>query len=187
MRACRLAVSLASALWIGGVAEAQTKPAAPDLEARPVDASADPVNRKSAASTVDGLVLVVTIDGSSIRLDGATPARIPRAAAERKRPAGDRVTAVGLAGGARVSETSSADAVLNAEEGGGLVRASRRQVTLSLPAPRALDTVEVSAPATGASARLDVRAAYAPYASSCKGESPDPRFCPGPERPESPR
>jgi hypothetical protein len=40
---------------------------------------------------------------------------------------------------------------------------SKRQVVLSLPAPRALDAVEVNAPATGATARLDVRAAYAPY------------------------
>ena len=178
MRAFRLAASLASGLLLGAAAEAQTRAPGRDLDARPVDASADPVNRKAEASTVDGFVLVVTINGASIQLDSATPARIPRAAAERKRPAGDRVTAVGFAGGARVSETSSADAVLNAQEGGGLVRVSRRQVMLSLAAPRALDTVEVSAPATGASAGLDVRSAYAPYAAACRGEAPDPRFCP---------
>jgi hypothetical protein len=45
----------------------------------------------------------------------------------------------------------------------GLVRLAKRQVVLSLPAPHALNAVEVSAPATGATARLDVRAAYAPY------------------------
>ena len=173
----------------GAVATAQTKtdPAARDLEPRPVAASEDPVNRKVAASTVDGLVLVVTIDGSSIRLDSATAGRIPRAAAERKRRSGDRVTAIGFAGGARISENSVADAVLNAEEGRGLVRLTKRQITLALAAPRALDTVEVSAPATNASARLDVREAYAPYASGCRGETPDPRFCPTRPRVETPR
>ncbi len=186
MRALRFAAFLGSALLLGRMAEAQPKPEGRDLDPRPVEASADPVNPTVTASTIDGLVIVVTIDGSAIRLDSATPARIPRAAAGRKRDAGgDRVTAIGYAGGARVSEATAADAVLNAEEGGGLVRVSKRHVSISLAAPRALDTIEVSAPATGASARIDVRAAYAPYASSCRGDAADPRFCPSPafERP----
>jgi hypothetical protein len=183
-----LPVLLAFAFLSHRAEEAQARPEAQDLEPRPVAASADPVNRKVTASTIDGLVLVVTIDGAAIRLDSATLARIPRTATQRKREGGgDRVTAVGFAGGARVSETSIADAVLNAEEGGGLVRVAKRQVTLALAAPRAIDTVEVSAPATGASARLDVRSAYAPYAASCRGDVPDPRLCPSPAEPSRPR
>jgi hypothetical protein len=188
MRRQLLPVLLASAFLCPRAALAQVKPEAQDLEPRPVAASDDPVNRKVTASTIDALVLVVTIDGPGIRLDSATPARIPRAAAQRKRElGGDRVTAVGFAGGARISETSAADAVLNAEEGGGLVRVETRQVTLALAAPRAIDTVEVSAPATGASSRLDVRGAYAPYASACTGDAPDPRLCPLPAEPVRPR
>ena len=85
------------------------------------------------------------------------------------------MTAVGFAGGSRVSDASATDAVQNAQEGVGLVRLTRRQVVLSLPAPRALDAVEVSAPATRATARLEVRGAYAPY---CKVYNPDNKYCP---------
>ena len=180
MRIFPFTASLTSAILLGGAVLAQTRPNARDVEPRPVAAAEDPVNRKVTASTVDGLVLAITIDGASIRLDSATPARVPKSAARGRSGGGDRVTAVGSSGGMRVSETTVPDGVLNAEEGGGLVRVPKRQVVLALAAPRALDTVEVSAPATGATARLDVRAAYAPYASSCRGDAADPRFCPGP-------
>ena len=72
---------------------------------------------------------------------------------------------------------AAADGVLNAQEGSGIVRLTKRQVVVSLPAPRALDTVEVSAPATGATARIDVRAAYAAY---CKEYRKDNKYCPTP-------
>ena len=127
-------------------------------------------------------MIALTIDGTSIQLDSVTLARIPRAASQRGAGAGgDRVTAVGFAASTRVSESSAPDAVLNVQEGVGLVRLTKRQVVLSLPAPRALDTVEVSAPATGATSRIDVRAAYAPY---CKEYRSDNKFCPSPASPE---
>lgn len=187
MRIFPFTASLTSAILLGGAALAQTRPDARDVEPRPVAAAEDPVNRKVTASTIDGLVLAVTIDGASIRLDGATAARVPKSAARVRTGGGDRVTATGYAGGTRISETTVPDGVLNAEEGGGLVRVPKRQVVLVLAAPRALDTVEVSAPATGAIARLDVRAAYAPYAYSCRGDAADPRFCPSPANPDRPR
>jgi len=149
-----------------------------DLEPRAVAAADDQVNRQGEA-TIDGLVLTLTIDGAAVSLDQVTLARIPPAAAQRGAEAkGDRVTVVGFAAGTRVSEASAPDAVLNAQEGVGLVRATKRQVVVSLPAPRALDEVEVSAPATGATARLNVRAAYASY---CKEYRRDNRYCPSPK------
>ena len=178
--------ALISALLFGGTAMAQGKPDDRDATPRPVAAAEDPVNRKVTASTIDGLVVAVTIDGATIRLDSATPARVSKGAARGRNGDGDRVTAVGFAGGNRVSETTVPDALLNAEEGGGLVRVAKRQVMLTLAAPRAIDTVEVRAPATGATARLDVRAAYAPYSSYCKGETPNPKFCPSAANPDRP-
>lgn len=156
-------------------ADPRAQPTIRDTEPRPVAATDDPVNRWVQASVVDGLVVVVTIDGASVQLDRATPARIPRAGATRHAVAGDAVSAVGYAGGQRIAEVSVPDQVLNAEEGTGLVRTTRRQIVLPLAAALALDTVEVSAPATNATARLDVRAAYATY---CKAKQPDPRLCP---------
>jgi hypothetical protein len=170
------------ALLVAAPAFAQKEPAGREPGPRPVAAANDPVNRKVAAETADGLVVVVTIDGPSVRLDSATAARIPRTAPQRGPKGGDRVTAVGFAGGARVSEGSAADQVLNAQEGGGIVRLTKRQVTISLLAPRAIDTVEVSAPATGASGRLDTRGAYAAFAEACRSGKGDPRVCPEAQR-----
>jgi hypothetical protein len=156
-----------------GCAHRPVKPEIRDLARRPVTASEDPVNRQVAASTVDGLVLAVTINGTSVHVDQMTPARIPTP--RREAGGGDRVTAVGFAAGSRVSETSVPDGVLNVQEGGGLVRLTKRQVVLSLPAPHPLDTVEISAPATQATARVDVTRAYAAY---CKAARGDPKVCP---------
>lgn len=176
MRAFISALALLS-LHLSACARQTQAPGVRDLEPRPVEAAQDPVNRQ-AATSVDGLVIAITIDGPSVRLDHVTLARIPRTASQRSSPIkGDQVTVVGFADNTRVSESIVPDAVLNAEEGAGLVRLTKRQVILSLPAPRALDTIEVSAPATGARARLDVRAAYAPY---CREYNRDNRYCPSP-------
>ncbi|HEX8275180.1 MAG TPA: hypothetical protein VF615_21275 [Longimicrobiaceae bacterium] len=165
---------------LSACATVRNEQAVRDLEPRPVAASRDPVNQR-ARSMVDGLVLALTIDSTSIHLDRVTLARIPRPARQRGGAAGgDRVTAAGFAGGVRVSEATAPDAVLNTQEGVGLVRLTRRQVVLSLPAPRALDMVEVSAPATGAAARLDVSAAYAPYCREYRREN---KYCPSPRSP----
>ena len=154
-------------------AHAQAEPGVRDLEPRPVAATDDPVNKFAAKSTVDGLVLAVTIDGAAITLDNATPARIPRA--KSRKPGDSAVTAIGFAKGAKISEISVADQQINVQEGVGVVAATRRQVILALPAPRALDTVEISAPASGAKARIDVRAAYARF---CEGQKTDSKLCP---------
>jgi predicted NAD/FAD-dependent oxidoreductase len=116
------------------------------------------VNKFAAKTTVDGLVLAVTIDGAAITLDKAMPARIPRATS--RKPGDSAVTAIGFAQGAKISEISVADQQINVQEGVGVVTVTKRQVILALPAPRALDTVEISAPASGARARIDVRSVY---------------------------
>jgi len=151
---------------------------------RPVAAEADPVNVRAQAETVDGIVVVVTLDGASVTLDSVTPARVPRRQARLARQGLDAsvaVKATALANGQIVTTTTLPDPIFNASEGGGLVRTERRQVSLVLAAERAIDTVQIEAPATGASATLDVRAAYAPYCRSSKG-NPDTeqggRWCP---------
>ena len=52
------------------------------------------------------------------------------------------------------------DGLLNASEGGGLVRTDKRQISLALAADRPVDSVTIEALATNARATLDVRQAY---------------------------
>ncbi len=162
-----LAILLLGACKRGGKTDVR------DLPPRSIAAAEDSLNAAVVASTVDGLVVVVTIDGPTVHLDAATPARIPKARSTGG--GGDRVKAAGFAKGARLSEVDVPDGVVNTQENVGVVRLTKRQVIIPLPAPRPIDTVEVSAPATGATARLDVRAAYEAY---CKATQRNEKFCP---------
>lgn len=145
------------------------------LPPQPISESADPVNQRVAAETVDGLILAITIDGTSVTLDAAKLARIPRRMARADRvTGGDTVKATALAGGQVIATTVVPDTVLNASEGEGLVRTTRRQITLVLAADRPIDTVTIEAPATGASASLDLRPAYS---SICDADRSS-KWCP---------
>lgn len=132
------------------------------IPARALPESEDELNRLSQAQTVDGLVLVLTIDRTSITVDSAVPARVPRRQARSERVVGgDLVRATAFASGQAIATTVVPDTVLNASEGGGLVRTERRQIALVLAVDRAVETVVVEALATNARATLDVRQAYA--------------------------
>jgi hypothetical protein len=160
-------LALAGATHAQSVATDNNGPAASDggkavlIEPRPLAEADDPVNARVLADTANGLALSLTLDGTTVRLDGAVPARVPRRQARTTREDGDLVTVTGLSGGRVVATTVVPDAVLNASEGTGLVRVSRRQVSVVLVSATPIDTIQVSAPATAASATLDVRAAYA--------------------------
>lgn len=147
---------------------------------QPIDAQRDPVNEKVQKETVDGLIVVVTIDGANVRLDSATPARVPRKASQpAKQAAPEQVTVSGLVGGNAVTRNVVLDPVVRIQEGQGVVRVDQRQITVALATDRALEAIRVQAPATHADQTLDVRDAYAPY---CKN---DPRgaWCPAAKRP----
>jgi hypothetical protein len=141
--------------------------------------AADPVNQRVNAQTVDGVVLTITIDGATVTLDAVAPARVPRRVARANRdPVGDAVKVTGLIGGKAVATTIAPDNVLNASEGQGLVRTTRRQLAIALATDQPLDSVTVEAPATAAKATLDVRAAYARI---CEAD-PRNKWCSGQQR-----
>jgi len=169
-------LSMSSLLLACGYARPTTVRDLPPASLAPAD---DPVQRLQTESTVDGLVIALNIDGASVQLQSATLARIPRPTTKADESNRERVTVVGFAGGERVSEASAPDSVINASEEKGIVRLTKRQVVLLLEAPRALDTIEVKAPATNASGSLGVRDAYAPY---CPSFNPDNAYCPRPEQ-----
>jgi hypothetical protein len=72
----------------------------------------DIVNQSVAAETVDGLVVVVTIDGADIHFESATPARLPNRKPSRQSPAarqGGTVKATAFADGQAVASVEVAD------------------------------------------------------------------------------
>lgn len=149
------------------------------LPARPLADSTDPLTQAVVEQTADGLILLVTIDGATVTLDSAVPARVPRRQARGARVAGgDVVKATAFAGGRAIATTVVPDTVLNASEGGGLVRTERRQIALMLAADRPIESVVVEALATAASATLDVSPAYARICEADRNS----KWCPRPTR-----
>ena len=145
------------------------------LPARPVEESADELNGLVKAETVDGLVLVVTIDRTTVTLDSAMPARVLRSSTGSDRKvAGDMVRATAFVGNEAIAATVMPDNVVHASEDGGLVRIERRQIVIPLAANRPIERVEINAPATGARATLDVRVGYTEF---CKAD-PAGKWCP---------
>ncbi|HEY1132369.1 MAG TPA: hypothetical protein VGF12_23390 [Roseateles sp.] len=180
---------VAALLMLAGAASAQTNeptksaPQASDggkavlVEPRPVAESDDAVNAHVLAGTANGLALSLTIDGSTVALNSVAAARVPlRQARPSRDDAADTVTITGLSAGRIVASTVVPDTVLNASEGDGLVRLTRRQVSAVLVANTPIDTLQVSAPATAASATLDVRSAYARLCEAAPGHD----WCPKP-------
>lgn len=142
---------------------------------QPLAESDDTVNQLVSATTTDGLVLSILIDGTHIELLSAYPARVPiHLASSERNDQGDLVRAVAMAGGQQISTTVVPDLVINSLEGEGLVRVERREISLVLQADVPLDSVEISAPATDANAVIDVRQAYARW---CEADPRGP-WCP---------
>jgi hypothetical protein len=141
----------------------------------PVQEDDDPVNRLVASETVDGLLLSITLDGATASLDSAVLARIPKRLARPDRQVhGDAVEVRGLIDGQEATRTTVPDNLVNASEGDGLVRTTRRQIAVALVADRPLDAVHVRAPATGLDTVLDVSSAYAFICEADRGN----RWCP---------
>jgi hypothetical protein len=187
MRQLMLTIILLGASWTASL-QAQTSPPKEEpratasdggtvelLPEQPVADPTDPANVRSSADTVDGLAVVVTIDRGTVTLDSAALARVPRHLTQADRKlAGDLVKASGFSKGQLVTTSVASDNVVNAEEGGGLVRTEKRQVAIMLAADRPLDRVDIEAPATNAKGSVDVGSAYALICDN----DPKSKWCP---------
>ncbi len=78
--------------------------------------------------------------------------------------------------GALVSRTAVSDPALTAAEGAGLIRLKERTVYISLPTPRRVDTLEITATASGDTKRIDVTKVMDYFCAS----APNERACQGP-------
>jgi hypothetical protein len=156
----KLALMSCVVLSLAAASPIAAQETASETEPRPVDPAEDVVNRLVTATTVPGLVVSLRIEGNAVTLERAQPARIPKPR-ERRSTEGDTVTITGLAGAERVASVTVADPVQVAVEESGTFRDERRSVDAALPTPRAIDAIEVRVSTTGATARIDVRPAYA--------------------------
>ena len=153
-----------------------------------VDPATDIVNIASRSALAIGMVMEihVTADGPELIHIGMMQVRksargthvtVPRTAGGRKesRADGDWVIVEAYGKGVLISRTAVPDPVLIAAEGAGLITLKERTVYASLPTPRRVDTLEITATAGGETKRIDVSKVMDHFCSS----APKERACQG--------
>jgi hypothetical protein len=88
---------------------------------------------------------------------------------------GDWVTIEAYGKGTLVSRTAVSDPVFVVAEGAGLLSLKERTVYASLPTPRRVDTLEITATAGGDMKRIDVSKVMEHFCNA----APDERTCQG--------
>ena len=153
-----------------------------------VDPATDIVNLTARSELAIGMVMEihVTADGPELTHIGMMQVRrsargthvtAPRTVGERKEPRadGDWVIIEAYHKGVLVSRTAVSDPVLIAAEGAGLLTLKERTVYASLPTPRRVDTLEITATAGGETKRIDVSKVMDHFCNS----APKERMCQG--------
>ena len=135
----------------------------------PVDPSTDIVNLFGQSELTIGMVMEIhiTSDGPELLRIGMMQVRkAPRGAhmtaprtmsgTKETRANGDWVIIEAYGKGTLVSRTAVSDPVFVAAEGAGLLSLKERTIYASLPTPRRVDTLEITATAGGDMKRIDV-------------------------------
>lgn len=148
-----------------------------------VDPATDIVNLTARSELAIGMVMEihVTADGPELTHIGMMQVRrsargthvtVPRTVGERKEPRadGEWVIIEAYYKGVLVSRTAVSDPVLIAAEGAGLLTLKERTVYASLPTPRRVDTLEITATAGGETKRIDVSKVMEHFCSSAPKE-----------------
>lgn len=155
---------------------------------QPVDASTDIVNVFARSELAIGMVMEIHItpDGPELvrigmmqvrKVPRGTHVTAPRTVGGRKeaRADGDWVIIEAYGKGTLVSRAAVSDPVFVAAEGAGLLSLKERTVYASLPTPRRVDTLEITATAGGVIKRIDVSKVMDHFCSA----APDERACQG--------
>ena len=152
------------------VTSASPPDAVTTTEPKQVDPARDVVNVEARGTLELGMVMEihVTRAGAELAHIGMMQVRkSPRGADIRpairspgekpqRRADGDWVIVEAYGKGALVSRTAVSDPSLIAAEGGGLVSPTERDVYASLPAPKRIDTLQITETASGESQRIDI-------------------------------
>jgi len=166
---------MAIAVLVGG--EVRAEEARPSGVKKPVAAAADPLNLYVQRQTVDGLIVVLKIDGDRITLASVQAARIPRREVRRSKSE-ETVSVTALSGGKPIATTVVPDPLWVVEEGQGVRKAEQREVQIAVEAPSRVESITVRLSINAATATLDVTSAYAalcramPQHSLCKQGKP---------------
>jgi hypothetical protein len=150
---------------------------------QPVDPATDMVNIAARSELAIGMVMEirVTPDGPELTRIGMMQVRkAPRGAnvtaartvggRKETRADGDWVIVEAYGKGTLVSRTAVSDPALTAAEGAGLIRLNERTVYASLPTPRRVDTLEITATAGGETKRIDVSSVMDYFCKSAPNE-----------------
>jgi hypothetical protein len=172
-------VALGVALLGGCVTgtDAVVEPTIAVTQPEPIAASEDPFNVAALSGLGPGMIVEIRVSPAGIELQQAFMMLTPRTVRSADVP-GDRIVATLSGGGTQVSQTATADSAVVIVESfdergvvkGEIVRQDDRTVSLALPTPRRVDTLEVTVTSTGVTERFDVSDVMDGYCATARSE-----------------
>ena len=147
-------------------------------EPRPVAATEDTFDVSMDTTLTPGLVVTIRVSPGGIELQRTRMMLVP------KNPRGgysegDRIVIRSLAQGSLVSEVIARDAVVMFAEGMGQARREDRTLSVAIPTPTLVDTLEITVTASGKSKTFDVSQTFQEYCAraqdnpTCRLSLPD--------------
>jgi hypothetical protein len=183
MRLALCTALVASLALLGGCAtgtDAVVEPKTTISDPRPVAAAEDIFNQAVMAALTPGMIITVRISPSGIELQQVHMMLVPKNP-RRADGQGDRIIVTSLGNGSPVSKVAATDPVVLFLEEKGQARQEDRTVSLAVPTPTLVDTLEVTVTASGESRKFDVSPVIRDYCAraegspTCRAASPDAR------------
>ncbi len=179
------AVLITNIALLGGCSkgtDANVQPRITVSEPRPVAAGEDIFNVAVLSALSPGMIVTVRISAGGIELQKPYMMLVPKTPRTAGAPGG-RITVTAFGNGSRVSQATATDPVVMFLENKGQTRNGDRTVSLAVPAPALIDTLEVAVTSKGESKKFNVSpimkeyCAKAPESPSCHpvaGRKPSP-------------
>jgi hypothetical protein len=180
MRLTHYTALVASLALSGGCAtgtDAVVEPKITISDPEPVAAAEDPFNQAVLAVLTPGMIVRVRISPGGIELQQVHMMEVPKNP-RRDDGQGDRIIVTSLGKGSPVSKVAATDPVVLFLEEKGQARQEDRTVSLAVPTPTLVDTLEVRVTASGETRKFDVSPVIRDYclrakdSPTCRAASP---------------
>jgi hypothetical protein len=132
-------------------------------------AAEDPLNVAMTRALTSGVLVTLRVSPQRIELKHVALMLVPANGPQEVGP-GDYIIVTAYGRGTRVARSVVSDPTILVQERASALRARSRIVSVTVPAPSWIDTLEVTTTASGQSARFDISSVIKNFCAFAKGE-----------------